>query len=247
LVPIRRGDNPRLRLLCFPYGGGGAASFWSWQADLPPDCELWAIRLPGRESRLAEPLGTDAGKAVEAIAGELARTRHMNWVFYGHSLGAGLALETAKLLRARNAALPLLFLASGRLPPHHSHSTGWADRPEDELMAHLMTLDGIAPEFLENAAFKSSYVRKIRADFRLNDDLPPLRVPAFDFPVTVINGMDDPLVNDGQLQEWREYTSRQFASFRVGGGHFFIKSHIKEFIRILSEQLTGLRRVPAAQ
>jgi surfactin synthase thioesterase subunit len=239
LVPIRRGTAPRLRLLCFPYGGGGVSAFWPWQAELPADIDLWAVRLPGRESRLAEPFVTDAAKAVTAIADELVSARGARWAFYGHSLGAGLAVETMKLLRARNEVPPVLFLASGRLPPHHAYARGWADSSEADLLAQLRALGGVDPEMLGNAAFRSLYLPKIRADFRLNESLPYVRTLAFDFPLVVINGTADPLVAAGPLEEWREYTTGVFRTFQVGGGHFFIHSHFRDFLAIVADQLTA--------
>ena len=65
LVCIKKCNNPKLRLICFPFGGGGAASFWEWQFELAHDIELWAVRLPGRENRITEKFVTDANKVVE--------------------------------------------------------------------------------------------------------------------------------------------------------------------------------------
>jgi surfactin synthase thioesterase subunit len=245
LVPIRRGAAPRLRLLCFSYGGGGASAFWPWRASLPGDVDLWALRLPGRESRLAEPFVTDPGEAVAAITAQLTDMSGPGWVFYGHSLGAGLALETAKLLRDRGEALPVLFLASGRLPPHCPYTRGWADRSEAELRAHLRELGGVEPEALDNPTFWSLYLPKIRADFRLNENLAYVRTDPFDFLIVLINGADDPLVNETQLQGWHEYTNGAIRTFRVGGGHFFIHSHFSDFIAIVAEQLAALSPGPA--
>ncbi|MCA9990040.1 MAG: hypothetical protein KDE29_03455, partial [Anaerolineales bacterium] len=42
----------RLRLICLPHAGGGLSLFHGWRKELLPDIELWAVLLPGRESRL---------------------------------------------------------------------------------------------------------------------------------------------------------------------------------------------------
>ena len=44
-----------LRLICFPYAGGNAATYIPWQDLLPNNVELIAIQLPGRANRMFEP------------------------------------------------------------------------------------------------------------------------------------------------------------------------------------------------
>src|SRR4051812_195678 len=114
IVPIRLSGTGRIRLICFPFGGAGTAPFWSWQSALPDDVELFAIRLPGRESRTAEGFVVDPTRIVESIATELRDFGDGSFVFYGHSLGAALAVETADLLRQRNENQPALLILSGR-------------------------------------------------------------------------------------------------------------------------------------
>ncbi|NOT55098.1 MAG: putative thioesterase, partial [Deltaproteobacteria bacterium] len=48
----------RLRLFCFPYAGGGALLYRTWADGLPADVEVCPIQLPGRGTRLLEPLFT---------------------------------------------------------------------------------------------------------------------------------------------------------------------------------------------
>ena len=48
-----------LRLFCFPYVGGGASAFKSWNKFFSDDIELCIFQMPGREERLGEKLITD--------------------------------------------------------------------------------------------------------------------------------------------------------------------------------------------
>jgi surfactin synthase thioesterase subunit len=54
---VRPRPNPRaaLRLVCFPYAGGSATVFRTWPDALPPEVELLAVALPGRDARAREP------------------------------------------------------------------------------------------------------------------------------------------------------------------------------------------------
>ena len=44
----------RLRLIFLPAAGGGASIYRDWALMLPPAIDVCAIRLPGREKRVAE-------------------------------------------------------------------------------------------------------------------------------------------------------------------------------------------------
>ena len=53
---IKRCPNPRVRLLCFPHAGGAASFFRSWAEFVPDGVEAVAVRYPGREDRLFDPM-----------------------------------------------------------------------------------------------------------------------------------------------------------------------------------------------
>jgi len=239
LVRIKPCEHPRLTLICFPFGGGAAGVFWSWRA-LGDDIELWAVRLPGRENRIAESFVTDAKQAVDCIVRELRPLRDRNIAFYGHSMGAGMAYQTAMVLRSLDEPLPRLFIASGRLPPHKPYLGSWGEQTDKALLDHVLSFGGIPEDLRQQDAFLSMYLPKIRADFRLNDNLFYGRAPAFAFPITIINGVDDPLVDDEGLDEWRQHTTGAFSAFKVPGGHFCLQSHAAEFLEIVAGQLAAL-------
>ena len=67
IVPEPR-PAARLRLICFPYAGGGASTFSLWPRALPSHVELCAVQLPGREERLSETPLTDCLDAAEQLA-----------------------------------------------------------------------------------------------------------------------------------------------------------------------------------
>lgn len=240
LAALKRCERPRLRLVCFPFGGGGATAFYQWQAALPPDVELWAVALPGREHRSDEPPETDGAAAVAALYAALEPLHDAPLAFYGHSLGAGLALQTAHELRAHGRPQPVRCVVSGRLPPHYPCER-WSPRSDDELLGHLTVLGGIPPALLTNASFLALYLPRIRADFGLNESLRYARLPPFEFPLTIVNGRTDPLVNAAALEEWREYTTGACELIWLSGDHFFMQSDAQPFLRVLARELAPSR------
>src|SRR5438132_1542701 len=97
--------NPRarLRLFCFPYAGGGSGIYRAWTTGIPETTEVWRIRLPGRESRLAEPAFTRLDPLVAALAQAILPYLDMPFAFFGHSMGGLISFELLQALRRQHA------------------------------------------------------------------------------------------------------------------------------------------------
>ncbi|MGO8777296.1 MAG: thioesterase II family protein [Terracidiphilus sp.] len=77
------------RLFCFPYAGGGSAAFAGWRGRLPGVCP---VLLPGRESRTAEAPFERMAPLVQALAAAIAPYLDRPFAFFGHSMGAAVAI-----------------------------------------------------------------------------------------------------------------------------------------------------------
>ncbi|HEY0193511.1 MAG TPA: alpha/beta fold hydrolase, partial [Kofleriaceae bacterium] len=82
-----------LRLICLPYAGGGASVFRTWPAALPPQVEVWAIELPGRETRAREAPLASRRALVQQLTEALMPRLHAPFAIYGHSMGSLLAFD----------------------------------------------------------------------------------------------------------------------------------------------------------
>ncbi|RKG78833.1 thioesterase, partial [Corallococcus exercitus] len=114
---IRRPDAS-MRLFCFPHSGGSVGEYVRW-ADLLPDIEVLGIQLPGRGARAEEAPFTRLHDLVDTLVREV--DFGTSFAFFGHSLGALVAFETARRLRDLGRAIPsALFLSAApapQLPP----------------------------------------------------------------------------------------------------------------------------------
>ena len=79
------------RLFWFPHAGGGT----NIPADRRPTYAV-AVRLPGRESRLAEAPFTRMAPLVDALATAIEPHLDRPFAFFGHSMGAVVAFELAR-------------------------------------------------------------------------------------------------------------------------------------------------------
>lgn len=227
IVSPRLVPRPRLRLICAPYAGGGAAVYRGWADKLPSSIEVSALQLPGREQRYREPLLTDmptivaeAAKAVEPLFADAPV------VLFGHSMGAIIVYEMARILLARSGLRPLALVVSGRIAPHRRPSrTPAYDLPDPAFIDHLRKLNGTPAAILENEELLQIVLPIVRADFRAIETYRPFPGPMLDCPILALGGDSDPEVGEQALMDWQTVTSGRFDSHIFSGDHFFLASH----------------------
>jgi len=93
--------NPQadLRLFCFPYAGGSSFIYRTWVEFLPASVEVCAIELPGRGRQIKLPPYNKLEPLVDAIASFMQPYLDKPFAFFGHSMGALVSFELARLLR----------------------------------------------------------------------------------------------------------------------------------------------------
>jgi len=224
IVPARSVARPSLRLVCAPYAGGGAAVYRGWADKLPPAIEVCALQLPGREQRYRDPLLTD----MPAIVAEASRAvaplfSDCPVVFFGHSMGAIIVYEIARILQARSGVRPLALVVSGRIAPHlRPHRPPAYDLPEPAFVDHLRKLNGTPSAILADQELLQIVLPIVRADFKAIETYRSLPGPLLDCPVLALGGDADPEVGEQALMEWRTVTSGLFESRIFDGDHFFL-------------------------
>jgi surfactin synthase thioesterase subunit len=217
--------------VCFHHAGGGAGAYLSWLRLAPPDVEIYAVRLPGRESRLAEPVHTEPSAAI-AEAVDVVRplaTGDVPWALYGHSMGGILAYEVYQELTGQGAPEPV-FLAIGATPAPRRHAGNPTRLPaghgEQDLMNILRDYAGTPPEVFDNPEFLQLVLRVLEADFTLFDSyrpqLPPKQVRC---PLLAFGGAHDAVVPADDVAAWKECAAGPFDYQLLDSGHFFVESH----------------------
>jgi acyl transferase domain-containing protein/surfactin synthase thioesterase subunit len=244
LVFPRPNPSATVRLFCFHYAGGGAATFRPWADALDPAIELVAIDPPGRGSRVGEPpienLDTFIGSVIAALAPYLDKPAAL----FGHCLGALLLFETARQLAARGP-LPLAHVfVSGARPPHLLHREGAFERA---LLADLLRqpeFDPLRPgheqpepvfaemirhfnidateNFLKNAELRRLLLPAVRADFAMAAQYRYASTPPWNAPITCFLGSGDPYVSHEDTLEWGRYTRGGFHVWVRPTAHFLI-------------------------
>lgn len=238
---VKPNPTADLRLFCFPYAGGSAMTYRTWSDLLPRNIEVYPIELPGRGSRLREqpyksmtPLVHDLGQALKPYL-------EKPYAFWGHSMGALIGFELARLFRRWQLPAPLQLFASGHTAPqvNSSHQPIY-NLPEAEFLTELRQLEGTPEAVLNNQELMQLLIPMLRADFEVNETYAYMPEPPLSCPISVYGGADDRDVNRAALEAWREQTTADFALHIFAGGHFFLQSAQSQVLATLAHELQKL-------
>ena len=236
----------RLRLFCFPYAGGGAAIFHGWWQKLQPGIDVCAVQLPGRGNRLHETPHRRLAPLVDELADALAPYLDLPAAFFGHSMGAVIAFELARVLRERTGAEPRHLFVSGRRAPHLKRDLPVAQDVSDaEFVAEVQRLKGTPAQVLANPELLQLVLPMLRADFALCDSYEYVPGPPLGCAVTAFGGLADEDTPREEVAAWSDHTSGRFVLRMLPGDHFFVTSSPETLMRAIVTDLEG-RPVPAA-
>ena len=222
-----------LRLFWFPHAGGGAAP-----RAFPAVCP---VRLPGREARIAEAPFERMEPLVAALADAIRPYLAQPFAFFGHSMGAAVAFELARLLRRRGQPLPKLLVASGARAPQFRRNYTPPPAPGDEqFLAELRRLQGIPDELIDDAALMRAVLPALRADASLYRRYAYTEDAPLDCAIRAYGGAGDSNVRREHLEAWAEQTTASFAVRLFPGGHFYMQSSQSEFLAALAADLNSV-------
>jgi surfactin synthase thioesterase subunit len=228
----------RLRLLCFPWAGAGAAAFRDWHLHVAEDVEVRGLQLPGRGWRVRETPKTDlaeiANDVVEAVCGLDDRPT----LLFGHSFGAWLGLLVARRLEEIGRA-PLALVASGRRSPSHPRSdTPMRHLDDDRFVDEIQRRYGaIDPIIVEDADLLELLLPALRADVAALEEYTHDVGERVECPILAIGGSRDPVVPIDELGSWAEETTGPFERRVFEGGHFYLQDDPRPVLRWLGDEI----------
>ncbi len=216
--------SPSMRLFCFPYAGGGAATYRLWPSGLPAWVELVAVQLPGTESRVREAPLHAIDRMVDEFAPLIAARSDLPFALFGHSLGSILAFEVTRALRRAGARMPEILMVSGRRPPRvpdrHSPLRHLSD---DDLVAEIgVRYGGIRHEVFQHPELMALLLPGLRASITALETHDFVDEPPLDRPIFAFGGASDPMAPVEDIEAWRAETTGRFASRIFPGEHFYL-------------------------
>ena len=234
------------KLYCFPYAGGNVVGIYSkWKKYLPENIELELIELAGRGSRSAEKYYHSLDEAVDElfdrIRNDIVRG---SYAFFGHSMGALIALKLAIKLKKENFALPAHLFFSGEGAPHEcADKKKYHLMPDEVFDTEVMNLGGTPREFFELPELRDFLLPVLKNDFRLSETAVfDLSCMPFNTNISVLVGKEEELT-PVQVTAWKDYTSGRCDIHYFNGGHFFINDYLPDIIKIVVSAINDSDKV----
>lgn len=225
------------RLICLPWAGGGPSGYRVWSRFLPPQLELWGISLAGHEGRMDEEPSAELDKVAAEVGQAIMHHQSLPFVLYGHSFGAWLAFEVARLLQDEGRG-PTALVVSGRSSPAH-----W--QGPDELISGLPDKEfvhevcrrygGLPGEAAKDEEVLNAVLPALRADLAMLEAYAYEPGQPLECPLHILAGKDDPATaRKGALDGWCGETASLCRVQYFDGGHFFLTERAEEVTEYLS-------------
>ncbi|XP_041868518.1 S-acyl fatty acid synthase thioesterase, medium chain isoform X2 [Melanotaenia boesemani] len=230
---FRKRPDAVARLICFPWAGGGSIHYARWGNVFRSSFEVFAVRLPGRESRSREPFFQNMQQIVdEVVSVLLPLLQEKPFALFGHSFGAFTSFAVADALKKVHNVEPVHMFVSGASAPYSEtrmKSPKRGDLSDEDFLSWLTSIGGTPPELLANPEVLRLFLPALKADLHVVENYrcnKPDR-PVLSCPVTCFDGKDD-VPHD--LHAWRDVTSGDFTIRMFDGAHFYLKDSGNEKI-----------------
>nr|AFB69885.1 microcystin synthetase-associated thioesterase [uncultured bacterium] len=172
---------------------------------------------------------------VEAVADAIRPYVDVPFALFGHSLGAALAFELARVLDVE----PIHLFVSARRAPHLPERTPpIAHLPSAEFIRSVQQrYAGIPQAVLDSPDLLDLLLFRLRADFEVLENYRHLTGAPLGCPISAFGGRDDLTVTAAELAGWSEHTSAGLRTRTLAGPHLFLQDQRQAILAAVGEDL----------
>lgn len=226
----------RQTIVALPYAGGSKHAYRKLESVAKPRYHWQTLELPGRGGRHAEANLTSVSDMVNDLLQQTRRYVETGpYLLYGHSMGALLAFELTRRLRAESLPLPAGLLLTGRSAPNLTlaRHRRMAHYSSEEFWHELGELGGVPAELLQCRELQAYYEPSIRADIRALETYCYQPDDPLPLPIIVRAGDQEGIAPD-ELRQWQHQTCYEVDWDYLSGNHFFIFSFPGEILQLIT-------------
>jgi len=237
-------SKARLRLFCFPYGGGSDFTYRTWGDFVPEEIEVCPVKLPGREDRREERPFETFPPLLDALEQAMEPLLDKPFAFFGTSMGGLIGFELARRLRDARGLSPTCIFIAATPPPHRVASVtetlrAGMDSEASEMgrVDALRRLGLMTDSLLKHFELVEAFLPVMQADFRLMASFAYKEPAPVHCPISVFGGSDDMLIQHDDLKGWIRYTHGEFCSRTLSGDHMFVNSARERLLQAVAQDI----------
>ncbi|MFG2608496.1 thioesterase II family protein [Streptomyces sp. NPDC048514] len=233
--------DARVRLICFPHAGGSASFFFPMSQEMSSGIEVMAVQYPGRQDRHTEQPVASVQALAREVFSVLRHWTDLPLALFGHSMGASVAFEVARLLEQEAGIEPAALFASGRNAPSQPRSNDIHRLDDDGIVAELQRLSGTDARILGDMELLRLALPAIRSDYKAAETYRYQPGPPLGCPVVGLGGDSDIRVAVEDLAAWSDHTTGTFELQVFPGGHFYLGDQKAAVVNTVSDFLLSVR------
>lgn len=241
-------DLNTIRLYCFPHAGGSALYFSKWTAFFRKDIMFEPVKYPARETRISEEMPCSLQELAEDFVRTTPGITEGPFAFFGHSMGASVAYEAARLVREKYGVLPVCMFVSGADAPgtmkerfgEELHDVSVRDADDDAFLKMVRSMGGINELLLQSQDFLDYFLPIIRRDMILCEDYVASAREQMECRMICLHGKDDHFIRQELLGSWQAYTKYPLSVQSYSGDHFYIENHVEELSALMQDTIHSI-------
>lgn len=230
-------NEKKVILFCFPYAGGGASVFRTWQEKIGKDIKIIPAHYPGHEERIMEKPFESMDDLVLNIYKEISELQEQPFYLFGHSVGSRIAYEVAVKCEENEQKNLQGIIVSAGLAPNRIEPRPIYNLPDELFFKEISKYSRTPMEIFKNKDLWNIFSPMLRADFKIADTYCDKKYRTIDIPVLALRGTLDPEISLKDLKEWKAYTTSKFHYTDIEGEHLFIDTNTDKVLEVIKKYI----------
>lgn len=231
-----RTSTKRPTLLCLPHAGGSSGFFRSLSEHLADSKEIVAVQYPGRQDRLREEPLKRIPELAATIASEAREAMEGSIQVLGHSMGALVGFELARMLEEdKTLRVEHLTITNMRAPSIPARPPYFHTLADPDFFGAVAGLGATDPALFDDAEMARHIQGTLRVDFSAVEVYRAIGCPKVTCGVTAVVGLQDQLFTAAEVGAWRRHTTGKFRLRMYDVDHFGIYDAIPSLAALLLE------------